>query len=185
MQLSEYKNWNLIKPFVENNITPITGFGEFGSISTIKYITFNNFFNLEFNFKLIDEPSNSAALLDLDFNDILSIYFSLIFEDGSINFITNDKSGKNQKSIFIYDLINDEWNNIKVSFKNKKINIHLNNLDVFEYSFKDKIYSVKPWIGNNWGTQLKLKNECILIKDISLMFNEHKMKKKSEAKNRR
>ena len=176
MELNNYKNWNFVKPYFDDDIVPITGFGEFGSILVEQNIGFNDFFDLEFSFKIIDQPENEAALLDLDFNKSLFLYASLIFINDSKNdtsglhFITSDSTGKFNHFILPYDFINKDWNRVKVLFENQKLSILIND-SLCEYTFMNDIDSVRPSIGNNMGVEKRSKTESILIKDINLIIS--------------
>lgn len=168
--MHKHGSWQTLKPIFDGESTSITGYGEFGAITIDAPANFNNEFNLSFKFKLIDHPRDGSALLDLDFNEELLPYASIVFINNKTEMVFAINTGDDiYETLSSVDVIKEGWNEVEAIFINNSLYIILNGLELFKHSFTDHIYSVRPWLGNNWHVPHRTNINSILVKDLVLL----------------
>ena len=149
----EISNKNIKKIFY------LTGFAKFGFIKISEDTDCFKEFNISFDFNILKNAQNSAAIIDIDFiNDKMSndnpfiynqisTFASVVYSNGSIFFTVLDN--KELKILLEKKIKKNIWYNFNLNVNLKKIVLSIDNLIVKEYVYQDNIKKFTVSIGNN------------------------------------
>ena len=164
----EISNKNIKKIFY------LTGFAKFGFIKISEDTDCFKEFNISFDFNILKNAQNEAAIIDIDFindkmsndnpfiynqiyNQIsndntfiynqISTFASVVYSNGSIFFTVLDN--KELKILLEKKIKKNIWYNFNLNVNLKKIVLSIDNLIVKEYVYQDNIKKFTVSIGNN------------------------------------
>jgi hypothetical protein len=139
-------SWGYYKKLKNNdNEIELTGIQHCGSIITDRAVEYDKYLHLKFKVFIQPNPTEGAAILDLDFWDKKRSFVSIVLGAGKTNLSVKD-GNKIHGIVSIPNL--SGWQDIEVYLDHKKVHVLLDN-QFFLYKFKRKKKNCTISFGNN------------------------------------
>lgn len=141
--------WAYLKNIqIEENEMLLSGFTRFGSVVSTTSVDFGNSFDLEFMFKLENDPMDHAAIFDIDFNNDLDIFISFIYKDGLLHLMAGDEEIERIWSSR-KNTVNTKWHKAKVNISLNKVMLYIDDMFIVQHEYVDNLSLARISFSNN------------------------------------